>query len=465
MRNRQEEFTGFEPLSANYIYCPNQFLDVCLPNCSRGVTRIVAYVIRQTLGWLDSQGNPIQQEIFVSHRDLVKQAGVSKGAIGPALDDACRLNFLQRQSRGVACSKGTRGQSASYSLRWDDSGEYHKNVVNFAGFYCGEGHRTPVPNQFFDLIVRHESRAVAKVVGTVIRHTIGYQNQFGGRRTSAPLSHAYIGRYANLSEGRILAQAIQQAEGTGYITCIQQGRFAADSKDREPAQYSVKWLPNNASNESGSKRPTGNRFKKTSSNGSEKPAIKRFKKTSNRKTLLKDNDKQQDTAVKLAKEKLIDAGFDRRTATELASKRGLGVIERQINWLDHRNPRDSRVGMLRKAIEEDWEKPIAIKQREKVVTQRKRDTERDRILQLEDARVSESKAKRRHRKRRLQQVWDGASSQDRERWIKQAVDAETSHRIADLIRRQTPATSTPHIQVLEVIAKDRQLPKILVSET
>ena len=58
-RQSVEPFQGFEPLTANYVYCPNQFFDVLLPHGSRGCVRLVAYLLRRTLGWLDANGEPI----------------------------------------------------------------------------------------------------------------------------------------------------------------------------------------------------------------------------------------------------------------------------------------------------------------------------------------------------------------------------------------------------------------------
>ena len=52
----------FESLSSNYIYCPNQYFDVCVPNCSRGAVRLVGHVLFKTLGWLDKNGQPIYRE-------------------------------------------------------------------------------------------------------------------------------------------------------------------------------------------------------------------------------------------------------------------------------------------------------------------------------------------------------------------------------------------------------------------
>jgi len=53
-------FAGFQPLTANFIYCPNQFFDVCLPNYSRGVVRLVGYILYKTLSQLDKNGNPVE---------------------------------------------------------------------------------------------------------------------------------------------------------------------------------------------------------------------------------------------------------------------------------------------------------------------------------------------------------------------------------------------------------------------
>jgi len=58
--NSGQAFPGFEPFDANYVYCPNQFFEVCLSMRSRGVVRLVAYMIRRTLGWLDRNGKPVE---------------------------------------------------------------------------------------------------------------------------------------------------------------------------------------------------------------------------------------------------------------------------------------------------------------------------------------------------------------------------------------------------------------------
>ena len=59
-------FSGFKPPTSNTTYTPNQFFDVVVPNFSRGVVRIVAYLIRKTLGWCDANGNPQEEQIQFS---------------------------------------------------------------------------------------------------------------------------------------------------------------------------------------------------------------------------------------------------------------------------------------------------------------------------------------------------------------------------------------------------------------
>ena len=66
-------FTGFTSPTSNTTYTPNQFFDVCLPNHSRGVVRLVGYMIRKTLGWCDANGNPQHETVTFSYGDLKLQ--------------------------------------------------------------------------------------------------------------------------------------------------------------------------------------------------------------------------------------------------------------------------------------------------------------------------------------------------------------------------------------------------------
>ncbi|MCA9036353.1 MAG: hypothetical protein KDA91_14560 [Planctomycetaceae bacterium] len=460
-----QTFPGFEPLTANYVYCPNQFLDVCLPNCSRGAVRIVGYLLRETLGWLDSNGRPLKQQITVRYRDLIQKAGVSRGAIGPALAEAVQAGFIQCSQTASQKLAGQSGQSAVYSLRWASTGDYITNIHHFAGFFTGEGHRTPVPNRFFDDVIPRESLSVVKVVGAVIRHTVGYQNQFGGRRTSAPLSYSQIQRYSNLNDRSTLAQALRHAQQTGYIECVHAGRFSANTEQQQAATYAIRWLQHAKTSVVGSKnQPEAEQFKNPTSIGSESPPEDRFKKpTSKKDNSTNDIHKQQHAAVTQAVSLLVNSGLDRATAIKLAEKRGLAVVENQLAWLDSRNPTTNRIGMLRKAVDEDWPKPAAVADREKRSQDRlKHRRQNQQRLQEESVNAAE-KQKRRQRRQRLLDEWGSSSFAQRQRWIQLAAKRENSARIRDIIRRDSPSTTKPHMQVLDVVALELNLPMVMRS--
>lgn len=461
-RPQSDRFQGFEPLTANYLYCPNQFFDVCLPNCSRGAVRIVAYILRQTLGWLDVNGNPRQQNIVVTYRDLIQKAGVSRGAIAPAIKEAVSAGFLICSQQGNAKSVGNAGQSATYVLRWTDSDVYTTNLEQFTGFFAGGGNRTPIPNSFFDELVGRESLAVLKVVGTVLRHTVGYQNQFG-RRQVAPLSYQYISQYAQLSQGRVLAQAIQTAIQSGFIECVVDGTFAAKISERQAAQYRVRWLTNATQPNVGSKKPPVettpvDRFKNTTNNRSKTPSAERFNKAINRKTETNNTVKQQNVAVE---EKgirlLLEAGLDRKTAQQLAANHDCEQINNQLLWLDARKPKENRLGMLRKSIEENWSQPKTLQSKE--VRQRVRLLQKERTAtqRAEDAAILKKKQLRNQHRKQLLAEWGSATIEERERWIREAAKREASSRLAEIIRRETPETMQPKVQILDVLALERKL--------
>ncbi len=62
-------------------------------------------------------------------------------------------------------------------------------------------------------------------------------------------------------------------------------------------------------------------------------------------------------AAESALELLKQTGFDEPTARQLAGKCFLEVIQRQVQWLPLRNTTRNRLGLLRRAIEQDWPKP------------------------------------------------------------------------------------------------------------
>jgi hypothetical protein len=378
-------FRGFHSLEANFLYCPNQFFDLCLPHCSRGVVRLVAYMLRRTLGWLDTHGNPIEQRIAVSYQDFIDAASISRGAVGQAIEDAIDARFVRRVKRGRANENGRAGEAARFELCWDESGDFISTPKEFRGFFTGEGHRSPIPNDFFDVVIPDESLAVVQVVGAVLRHTVGYQNQFGGRRQQAPLSYNYLQRYTGIGGRRHLTDAIQQALQANYIRVAQEGVFDPRAgHNGMAAQYAVKWaedgsrLADNGSkrepapNGSGahgtvqkgnqrysSKREPAEAYRKGTSNGPKREPVERFKKGTIEKTYSNNTSKQQQQSAAAADclENLIKEGFDSRTATMLLNQAEPQSIYNQIAWLDRRQPSRNRLGMLRRAIQENWPEP------------------------------------------------------------------------------------------------------------
>src|SRR5436853_7912170 len=94
-RPQSGPFRGFAAPTSNTTYTPNQFFDVCIPNYSRGCVRLVAYMIRKTLGWCDANGHPQEEQIHTSYQDLVTHAGISRPMIRTALDEAVAGGFIR----------------------------------------------------------------------------------------------------------------------------------------------------------------------------------------------------------------------------------------------------------------------------------------------------------------------------------------------------------------------------------
>ena len=413
-----QSFTGFEPLDANYLYCPNQFLDVCLPNSSRSAVRLVAYILDQTLGWLDPDGNPRKQNITVSYQQLIDAAGLSRGAIRTSIDEAVQARFIRCIQKGTSAKEGMAAESAAYALRWDESGTYHDQPESFAGFFTGEGHRTPIPNGFIRHVIPHDTLTVTKVVGTVLRHTVGYQNQFGGRRSQAPLSYRFIQEFAHIPDPKTLREALSSAIASRYIVCVEEGSFHPQQDRRRPATYAVNWHQTARLKESGSKNP----------------AAERFKKPSKEKTELKDSLKQQPAAA-VRLRLLRSAGFDEPTAQRLSLTATTEQIQQQIDWLPRRSISQNRLGMLRRAIEENWsepERPPDVK--EILRQQRERDRQQMVLQQKEERQAKQTTTQRIQHRAELEQVWNNLSSTEQKRIEAKASAQQDSETLRKLFR-------------------------------
>lgn len=56
-------------------------------------------------------------------------------------------------------------------------------------------------------------------------------------------------------------------------------------------------------------------------------------------------------------ELLVQAGFDQTGARSLAARSSAEIIRQQLEWMPLRRARHSRLGLLRRAIEQNWPKP------------------------------------------------------------------------------------------------------------
>jgi hypothetical protein len=128
------EFEGFAPLQSNTTYCPNQFFDVVLPYFPRGVVRLVGYAIYRTFAWSGRDGRPMSEQHKVSYRELIEKAGISRGALKEAIEQAIRGNLLQCVKQGRASRAGIEAESSVFELKWH-AGEYSSDPALFQGFF------------------------------------------------------------------------------------------------------------------------------------------------------------------------------------------------------------------------------------------------------------------------------------------------------------------------------------------
>lgn len=391
-------FLGYSPPTSNTTYTPNQFFDVVLPHASRGCLRLVAYLIRKTLGWSDAQGNPQNPEALVTYKELIEQAGIGRARIREALDEALAKKYINCLRPGRAHSPGQEGCPALYSLKWDDRDLYVTDPQEFEGFFSGNGNLTHIPNQFFDYTIPNETAAVVKVVGVIIRHTIGFQTRFGFRRQQVALSFSEIMRKAGIASRSTVNIALKESIEKNHVLRAIVGKF--DPYEGQAATYMIRWADASAS-EVGSKiepdlsdddqaqnrtRPDLSVPKSNQTKGIQIEPGKRSiitpdsseialgsvpesnqpefqNQTTSKTTGLNNTPKQHKDSdavpgdLSPSIDLLITQGFSRSVALALSKEYSSERIQRQIEWLKDRQASRNRLGMLRKAIEEDWPQP------------------------------------------------------------------------------------------------------------
>lgn len=401
----QTAFSGYAPPTSSTTYTPNQFFDVVLPRASRGCLRLVAYLVRKTLGWSDEHGNPQNPEATVSYRELIENAGIGRGRIKEAIQEATENRYINCLRFGQPHRAGEEGFSALYSLRWDERESYVTDPDEFDGFFAGNGNLTHIPNGFFDYTIPTEPLALVKVVGVIIRNTIGFQTKYGFRRQQVELSFSDIMRKAGIASRSTVNIALKEAVEKNHICKVSEGYFDPRAgAESVAATYGIKWIdqddtpprkavvefksPNGSEIEPGdrfqnrtgkngtvpkSNRGDGSKIEPANGTGIEPGTVPKsnqegFRNRTDIKTTRLNNLPKQQQQVEgdavavgsqelLSARMLIEAGFDFEAAASLASKHPLETIRRQLEWLPRRKATRNVLGLLRKAIEEDWQEP------------------------------------------------------------------------------------------------------------
>lgn len=235
----ETRFAGYQPPTSNTTYTPNQLFDVVLPHASRGCLRLVAYLIQKTLRISDADGNPMYPEYHASYKELSEKAGIGRGRVKEAIDEAIERRCIDCLQPGQRHQAGEEGRSALYSLRWDERPEYVRDPEAFDGFFAGEGNYTRIPNGFFDHTIPHENLSVVRVVGVVIRHTIGWQKKVGFRRQQVQMSFTEIMRRSGIASRSTVAQAVKDAIERNHIERVEEGLF--DPFSAVATVWGVKW--------------------------------------------------------------------------------------------------------------------------------------------------------------------------------------------------------------------------------
>lgn len=465
-RNESGEFAGFERPDASFIMCPNEFLDLLIPNCSRGCVRLVAYVLYETLRWINDDGTPNSQEIEIPFNQLIRNVGISRGAATTAKTEAIENNFIEIVTDGLAKSKGESGSTTKVKLKWSSQSQPAQTIGQFEGFYSGTGHFTAMPHSYFSRIIPNETLSAIRFVSIVFRFTEGYQTQFG-RRKSIPLSFKNIYKLANIRSSSVLSQTIRHCVNSNFVELVHAGSWAPGEGESKAAVYGPKYANQSGQRENGSKSEADHRFKKRSGLSVQKTKPDQFKNRSkggskteaedafkNRSPIKKTENKLQTKQVDGESQKLlIAAGFKDHIARKIALSAEREVIENQIQWMRFRKNVEKPLGFLKKAIEQNWEEP-----EERRVRQKDRRIHQERVRNQQKNELEESKLKQKvaQHRNRLVEIWNSLPPESREIMKQRAIQVE-SESCRGYLRKKS-VEERPPIAFLNQVAEAESLP-------
>jgi hypothetical protein len=408
------QFRGFPEFRSNVLYCPKQLFTVVVPNSSVNCIRVVSYMLRKTLGWVDEAGDPIQEQHEFSHRELEQAAGVSHSRLSEALAEAQKANFIRSVQKARVQTQGVRAQSASFELRWEEQ-RYTDDLEEFAGFFLQPTYldhsgqtrlgRKNIPNIFFDHLVRKESRGVIRVVGTLLWYSIDW-GKGGERKQPVKKSLRDLVELTQLDKSSVV-RALDEAEQKGYVERLERGVFdLSGQKQSSSTVYGIRWTneytytyeglpvlvafqderPQNATrhnlenapktqHEGASrtlpKRNTDIQGQRPQNATQHAPKTQHGERPQNATKIITNrsihntsihnsSSSPAPSPVAVVEDALLKAGFDRKTSAEIAAAYPENTILEQIAFLPKRRATKNPLGLLRRAIEEQWAPPAEI---------------------------------------------------------------------------------------------------------
>ena len=115
-------FVGFKSLTANFTTVPNQYFDHIVGHYHPCVERVVAILIRSTLGWADPDTGERRLEAALALKDFVRPE-LSECSARRGIAGAIEAGFV------IETEPATTRQSARYALRWADAAAQKAAIV------------------------------------------------------------------------------------------------------------------------------------------------------------------------------------------------------------------------------------------------------------------------------------------------------------------------------------------------
>ena len=118
------EFKGFYVGEGRRTWTPNDFLYVVVPNEPLNVIKVVAVILRNTIGWSYKAGHR-RQQVQLGYRDLHRLTGIASPArLTEALSRAIAGNYIEQVRAGCFDrAGGAASAAATYGVKWRDAGE------------------------------------------------------------------------------------------------------------------------------------------------------------------------------------------------------------------------------------------------------------------------------------------------------------------------------------------------------